>query len=299
MSVDVITLRAGALTSRWVPSVGMVGVSLFGGGREHLGQLGGLEAYRGRGSTFGIPLLHPWANRLGGFAYRAAGVDVTLAAGAGGVRTEEHGLPIHGLLAAHPGWSVREAGATTLSAELDFGADAQRLAAFPFPHRLAMDVTLAPEGLTVATTLTPTSAQPVPVAFGFHPYLTLPGVARADWRLRLPAMTRLGLDDRGLPSGERTAVAARDAPLGAEALDDHFTDLGGEPAFTLSGGGRALTVRLLEGFTHLQVFAPAAEDVVALEPMTAPTDALRSGDGLRCVTEPLRAVFAIALDLDA
>jgi len=299
MSVDVVTLRAGALISRWVPSVGMVGVSLFGGGREHVGQLGGLEAYRGRGSTFGIPLLHPWANRLGGFAYRAAGVDVTLAAGAGGVRTEEHGLPIHGLLAAHPGWAVREVGATTLSAELDFGADAERLAAFPFPHRLAMDVTLAPGGLTVATTLTPTSAQPVPVAFGFHPYLTLPGVPRADWRLRLPAGTRLGLDDRGLPSGERTPVAARDAPLGADALDDHFTDLDPDPAFTLSGGGRALTVRFLEGYTHLQVFAPTAKDVVALEPMTAPTDALRSGDGLRCVTEPFRAVFAIDLELDA
>ena len=76
MALDVVTLQADGLTSRWVPAVGMVGVSLFGAGRELLGQLGGLDAYATRGSSFGIPLLHPWANRLGGFTYSAAGRDV-------------------------------------------------------------------------------------------------------------------------------------------------------------------------------------------------------------------------------
>ena len=73
MSSDVVTLKAGAWTSRWVPSVGMVGVSLFGHGRELLGQLGGLDAYVARGSSFGIPLLHPWANRLSGWSYAVDG----------------------------------------------------------------------------------------------------------------------------------------------------------------------------------------------------------------------------------
>jgi aldose 1-epimerase len=133
------------------------------------------------------------------------------------------------------------------------------------------------------------------VAFGFHPYFAIPGVPREQWVLRLPALTRLALDRRGIPTGERAAAPPRDAPLGDAALDDHFTDLGADPAFTLSGGDRAITVRFLEGYTHLQLFAPASEPVVAIEPMTAPVDALRSGDGLRCVSEPFRAVFAIDL----
>jgi aldose 1-epimerase len=299
MALDVVTLRAGALTSRWVPAMGMVGVSLFDQGHELLGQKGGLEAYVARGSTFGIPLLHPWANRLGGFAYSAAGVDVVLDAASPRVRTEEHGLPIHGLLAAHPGWRVLEAGAETLSAELAFDEDPALLAAFPFPHRLRLDVALAPSGLTVTTTLTPTGDQPVPVAFGFHPYFTLPGTPREHYALRLPAMTRLELDERGIPSGERTPVDAVERPLGDRAYDDLFTDLGAAPAFGLSGGRHAITVRFLEGYTHLQLFAPPGLPLMAIEPMTAPTDALRSGDGLRAVTEPFRAAFAIEVEAAA
>jgi aldose 1-epimerase len=294
MTLEVVTLQAGALTSRWVPSLGMIGVSLFHGRRELLGQRGGLETYAARGSTFGIPLLHPWANRLGGFAYSALGIDVALDAADPHVHTEEHGLPIHGLLAAHPGWVVREAGAAALGADLDFtGADL--LAAFPFPHRLSLDVALDDARLTVTTTLTPTTEQPVPITFGFHPYLTAPGAAREDLVLRTPAMTRLELDARGIPTGERSVQDARDAPLGDATYDDHFTDLGAEPAFTLTGGGRAITMRFLEGYTHLQLFAPAGQPFVAIEPMTAPTDALRSGDGLRAATadEPFRAAFAI------
>jgi aldose 1-epimerase len=295
MASDVVTLRAGTWTSRWVPSVGMVGVSLFGAGRELLGQLGGLDAYAARGATFGIPLLHPWANRLGGFAYAAAGREVALGAETRGLRTEEHGLPIHGLLSAYPRWQVREVGAQTLVAELAFDADDDLLGAFPFPHRLTLAVRQSASSLTVTTTLTPTSDQPVPVAFGFHPYLTLPGVARADLVLRAPAMTRILLDERGIPTGEREAVGERHRAIGATNLDDHFTDLGPDPRFTLAGGGHALTMRFVEGFTHLQLFTPPGRPVVAIEPMTAPTDALRSGDGLRVVSEPFRATFMVDL----
>ena len=292
MAADVVTLRAGGLQARFVPSVGMVGASLFAGGHELLGQLGGLDAYASRGSSFGIPLLHPWANRLGGFTYSAAGEDVVIDAAAPGVRTEQHGLPIHGLLAAHPGWAVRDAGERTLSAELAYDTPAL-LTAFPFPHVLRMDVRLDPEQLTIATTLTPTTDRPVPVSFGFHPYLALPGVAREDVVLRHGPMTHLALDERGLPTGAREAVDARDAPLGDAVLDDLYTDLGDRPEVVMASGDRELAVRLLEGYTHLQLFTPPAQPSLAIEPMTAATDALRSGDGLRLATAPFTATFAI------
>ena len=57
---------------------GMVGFSLTHRGEELLGQRGGLPAYRERGATFGIPLLHPWANRLAGMAYSFNGRTVEL-----------------------------------------------------------------------------------------------------------------------------------------------------------------------------------------------------------------------------
>jgi aldose 1-epimerase len=295
MLADVVTLVAGPLEARWVPDVGMVGASLRHRGRELLGQRGGLDGYRARGSTFGIPLLHPWANRLGGFAYRVGASAVALDSATPGLRTEEHGLPIHGLLAASPDWRVVAQDACGLSAELDFD-DPVRLEAFPFAHRMRLDIDLAPRRLAVTATLTPAPGVAVPVAFGFHPYFTLPGVAREDLVLGHAAMTRLALDDRGLPTGERVPIDARDAPLGGATYDDLYTDLGPEPAVTLAGGGRRLTVRLLEGFTHLQLFAPPASATVAVEPMTAPTDALRTGDGLRVVDAPFTAAFAVEVD---
>lgn len=295
MSSDVVTLKAGAWTSRWVPSVGMVGVSLFGHGRELLGQLGGLDAYVARGSTFGIPLLHPWANRLSGWSYSVAGTTIALEAGMPGLRVDGNGLPIHGLMAAYDGWQVLEDDGRRLVAETAWDADGERFAGFPFAHRLALEVDQAPDRIVVTTTLTPTGDAGVPISFGFHPYFTLPGVPRERLVLRTPAMTRLHLDERGIPNGERERVGPRHAALGDAPLDAHFTDLGTHPCFTIAGGGHELSVELLEGYTHLQLFSPPARPVVAIEPMTAPIDALRSGDGLRIATEPFRAAFAIDL----
>jgi aldose 1-epimerase len=295
MSSDVVTLKAGAWTSRWVPSVGMVGVSLFGHGRELLGQLGGLDAYVARGSSFGIPLLHPWANRLSGWSYAVDGTSVALEAGAPGLRTDGNGLPIHGLMAAYPGWEVRQDDGRRLVAETAWQEDGERFSGFPFAHRLALEVEQAPDRVVVTTTLTPTGGHGVPVAFGFHPYFTLPGVPRERLVLRTPAMARLRLDERSIPTGERERVGPRHAALGDAPLDAHFTDFGTHACFTIAGGGHELSVELLEGFTHLQLFSPPQRSIVAIEPMTAPIDALRSGDGLRIATEPFRARFAIDL----
>lgn len=294
MGLDVVTLRAGPLEARFVPGLGMVGASLRHEGRELLGQRQGLEAYEARGSTFGIPLLHPWANRLGGFTYRAGGAEVVLRAGQPGLRTEEHGLPIHGVLAAARGWRVVEREERLLSAELDY-ATPDLLAVFPFEHRLRIDAALAPEALTVTTTLIATGERPVPVAFGWHPYLQLPGVDRRDVVVRAAPMTHLLLDGLGLPTGAAVPLPAGDIPLGDTALDDLFGDLPEPAVITLAGGGREVAVRFVEGYTHLQLFAPAGSAFIAVEPMTAPTDALRTGDGLRVVAPgaDFRATFMI------
>ena len=77
------------------------------------------------------------------------------------------------------------------------------MAAFPFDHTVRIDVTLDDSTLRVATTVA-ASATGVPIAFGFHPYFALPGVARADWRVEIPVTEQLELDDQMLPTGNRT-----------------------------------------------------------------------------------------------
>jgi aldose 1-epimerase len=104
-------------------------------GHVHLALPGGLDALR-KGSTLGLPLLAPWANRLAASRYEAAGVDV----------------------------------------------DAP---AFPFAHRIEVTVIAREDELTMDTRLFATGSRQVPIAFGWHPYLQLPGSSRSDWQLRL------------------------------------------------------------------------------------------------------------------
>ena len=63
----------------------MIGVSLTDSDVQLLGQRRGLDAYVADGKTMGIPILYPWANRLGANTYTAEGTTVTLTSGQHGV----------------------------------------------------------------------------------------------------------------------------------------------------------------------------------------------------------------------
>jgi aldose 1-epimerase len=276
----VLSSPAG-LEASFVPSVGMIGNSLRHHGEELLWQREGVVACATRGANLGIPLLHPWANRLSGFRYRAADRDVVLDPSSPRLRLDPHGLPIHGLLTASPYWEVVEVGAgdgpARLSARLDFAAHMDLLASFPFPHVVLMEVTLRDATLTVRTVVEPSGDVPVPVSFGYHPYLTLPGIAREDWIVAMPVRRRAGLDERGIPDGSEQWVHFEPASLGARTFDDLFDVLQPPLRFTLAGAGRAIAADFVYGYPMAQVYAPPGSDFICFEPMTAPTNALVEG----------------------
>ena len=270
--LDPVTLRdpVANVSATFAPAAGMVCCSLAHEGEELLAQNDGLEAYARTGATMGIPLLHPWANRLDGWSYEALGRTVDLRAAAAIVPVEEHGLPIHGTLPR--AWRV-VASEWQLAAELGAGSSA----AFPFPHKLRLEAELRAATLRIRTTVVQTGRQPVPVAFGFHPYLVLPGVPRASWRVELPVRCRLVTDERLIPAGPPERVEPYSGLLGDRAYDDGFDHLEQPAVFALEGGGRRIEVAFEQGFEVAQVYAPADRDVVCFEPMTAPANALTTG----------------------
>jgi aldose 1-epimerase len=294
--VHIVTLRdpSAPVTAQFVPDAGMIGISLTDSGVELLGRRRGLGAYITDAKTMGIPILYPWANRLGDRTYTAEGATVTVTPGENRVRPDPNGLPIHGVLAGYPGWRVAAESASELAAELDFGADPELLASFPFPHLLAVTVSLSERTLTVRTTVTATGDRAVPLCFGFHPYLQLPDVSRADWIIETPPLRHLLLNDLGLPTGEVAEQPADSKPLGDKAFDDGYDQVAGDAVFAVCGGGRRIEVHFEQGYPAAQIFAPTSEEVVCFEPMAAPTDALRRG-GYRVARpgEPGSAVFSI------
>jgi aldose 1-epimerase len=212
----------------------------------------------------GSPLLYPWANRLSAerFTLRGRTVDASSA------RRDENGVLLHGLPAARRGWEVEHADAASVRARRvwDDGA-------FPFPHDVVVEHRLTPEGLVTATEVTGDT----PVAFGWHPFLRLPGVERSRWRVTLGSRRRIVLDDRLLPTGESVPWAPPPFELADRHFDEALAEV--EGVFVLEGGGRRVEVEFLEGAPHAQFFAPRSEPVACFEPMAAPVDALASGDG--------------------
>ena len=296
---EALTLSSedGEIEAAFVPEAGMVGCSLLHRGEELLGQRGGLARYVAERSTMGIPLLHPWANRVAKRHFRVAGREVDLWAHPGLYTLGPKGLPIHGLLAAAAGWSVDRHEDTPdgprLVASFDFAARDDLMAVFPFPHQLQVEAGISGQTLTIATTVRASGDAPVPIAFGYHPYLRLPGVERSAWEVEIPVRERVVLDAEELPTGELEQADVASGPLGSRTFDDEF-ETPPEP-FALVGGGRRIEVSFERGYPFAQVYAPDDDDVIAFEPMTAPTNTLVSGQDLNLLPpgENYEASFSI------
>jgi galactose mutarotase-like enzyme len=110
-------------------------------------------------------------------------------------------------------------------------------------------------------------------------------------------MQRLQLDPRGIPTGTQESCGPFDSFLDDTSFDDGFALIGSHSSFSLSGAGRNITVTFLENFPYAQIFAPKDKDFIALEPMTAPTSALTSGQGLQVLAPggQFRASFRITV----
>ena len=237
-------------------------------GSELLADPAALPAhYRVHGRRAGVTLMHPWANRLGADVFAVAGRELA-APEDETVSRDGSGLAIHGLTA--PGaWCPEGSG--------DHGTVVRVVpatSAFPFAHTVSVELRVGVRCVAVVTRIEAAQTL-VPVSFGWHPYF-VPAGSRADWELGLPRRELLALDDRGLPTGQQESRPAERGALGARRFDDGYT---GVAHTTWSIGD--IDLELGDGYDCAQVFAPSDCDVVGLEPMTAPTDALRSGDGLR------------------
>jgi aldose 1-epimerase len=316
-----------ALEAAFVPRVGMLCCSLRHRGQELLAQNAGVAAYAQDGKTMGIPLLYPWANRLAGFDYTVAGRHVRVPHDPSLVRLDARGLPIHGVVGGRLAWELAGAGegesgggdpragdAGALVATLSWSdAQPELFEVFPFRHELRYEARLGDGRLEIEVGVHACGEDAVPLAFGFHPYLVPSGRAvpsaaapvvggapeagagRERWLVELPAMRALELGASQIPAGPGRELAAERFELGARVLDDGFDSVAEPASFSVEGGGRRIEVTFARGYPCAQVFAPAGGQFICFEPMTAPANALRSGDGLRLLAPGERFVARFAL----
>ncbi len=230
-------------------------------------------------------VLAPWPNRLEDGRYSFDGHE-----GRAPFDEPERGNAIHGLVRWLP-WTV----ADRTGARLAMACTLHPCPAYPWYLGLEVAYELVERGLTVTTRATNLSGSAAPFGLGFHPYLTV-GTDVIDMaRLRVPARRRLVTDERGLPVGDETVEGTafdflEPRPIGSMVLDTAYTDLVRDDDGTMrvslddAEGRRSLTVWADGTFTHLMVYSGDTltpvwrrRQGIAIEPMTCPPNAFRSG----------------------
>ncbi len=256
--------------------------SYSAGGRELLdGYAAGQPPTSGRGQV-----LIPWPNRLEDGAYEFDGRSHQLP-----LTEPERGNAIHGLVRDAP-WtvSVQEPHRVVLEHALE------PQPGYPFSLALAVEYALSEGGLGVQTTATNVGEDACPFGAGQHPYVTVGTPTVDSVILSAPGRTVLRVDERGLPVGRESVEGTdydfrRPRPIGATTLDHAFTDLrrgeyGRARVELRDPRSRAgLTFWVDEGYPYLQLFTgDPLPDVrrrsLAVEPMTCPPNAFRTGEDL-------------------
>ena len=229
-------------------------------------------------------VLLPWPNRLhGGYAWAGREHAVPLDKPA-------EGNAMHGLVRWRS-WLPVDATSSALTMTLRLLPQP----AYPFSLDLAVRYELGDGGLTVTTSATNVGPDAAPYGQGAHPYLTVGTPTVDDVVLRVPADTWLETDQDQIPTGRKPVAGSTydfrsPRPVGRTELDTAFTDLhrgaDGSAEVELTAGDRRLVLWMDRGYPYVQVFTgdtlPAARRRrgLAVEPMTCPPDAFRSGEAL-------------------
>jgi aldose 1-epimerase len=236
-------------------------------------------SHGGRGQV-----LAPWPNRLGDGRYSFEGVEAQAPLDEPSRRNA-----IHGLVRWMP-WRMtgRAQNQVALSCELHPSP------AYPYSLRVAVEYRLGRDGLTVTTDADNFGPTDLPFGLGFHPYLTLGTPTVDDVRLTVPAEQRLVTDDRGLPTGRQAVVGTefdfqQGRLIGPTRLDTGYTGLSRDPdgrarvELDHPEGAGGTTLWADERFGYIMIYtgdtldAASRRTAVAVEPMTCPPDAFRSG----------------------
>jgi aldose 1-epimerase len=251
--------------------------------------VGGIDVLDGfeedeRSSAGRGQVLAPWPNRLDAGRYRFGERDAQAA-----LDEPERNNAIHGLVRWLP---FRTTSRIDAAVELSFVLHPQP--GYPWSLDLRIGYQLVDGGLEVSFRARNRSDAPAPFGIGFHPYLTT-GMPIDGTQLRIPAERRLLTDDRGLPTGsEPVAGTAFDfttpKAVGTMRLDTCYTDLMRDPdgsarvEIVAPEGDRRVTLWADGSFRYVMVYTgdtvePASRrrGSVAVEPMSCPPNALRTG----------------------
>lgn len=221
-------------------------------------------------------LLTPWVNRVRNGNYSFKGKNYQLP-----INEPALGNAIHGLLARVPFTLVQKTESSVTLEHAYQGAEPN----YPFPFTFRYTYTLAEEGgLEITFMAQNMGSTSMPFACGWHPYFSFPNTKAADLSIKFHPTSRFLSDSQMIPLKEENLQGKSEFVFSQEKVDHVFRLEPREKHVTefidhKHQRSLFLTQSSVQ-FPFLVVFQPEGYHSVAIEPMTANTDAFNTGDGL-------------------
>jgi aldose 1-epimerase len=232
-------------------------------------------------------VLVPWPNRVRQGRWTLNGSEQRL-----DITEPSTGNATHGLL-RNTGYRVTDRAdhAVTLAATV-FPQHG-----YPFLLETSVRYELTEDGIQVTHGIVNAGDGAAPAAIGAHPYFRVGDTASENLTVTVSGRTYYPLDEAFIPTGRapvegtdvdlRNGKPVRDAPLNSAFTDLDLVD-GAHRSRLTSPTGAATELWGDEDFAYVQVFTQPSfpgltgtEFAVAMEPMTAPANALATGESLR------------------
>ena len=221
-------------------------------------------------------LLTPWVNRVRNGNYSFKGKNYQLP-----INEPALGNAIHGLLARAPFTLIQQSDSSVTLEHAYKGEEPN----YPFPFTFRFCYTLTDEGaLEITFEAQNTGTNPMPFACGWHPYFSFPNTTAADLTIKFHPISRFLSDSQMIPLKEENLQGQTEFIFSQEKVDHVFRLEPLEKHLTEFIDHKHNRSLILEQssvqFPFLVVFQPEGYNSVAIEPMTANTDAFNTGDGL-------------------
>lgn len=232
-------------------------------------------------------VLAPWPNRISDGRYSYGGREYQLP-----INEPERDTALHGLV-ADVTWRPVSSSPSQVRLEYELSPTP----GYPFSLRLTMDYRLTADGLGMRLAAENVGDVVAPYGCSIHPYLVGGAGLVDDWRLELPAARYLEVDpQRLLPIGEhpvdgtpfdfRTARRIADLRVDYAFRDIAWSPQGGARAVVTDADGAGVRIDWDQSCPWVQLHTadrpePALHRTgLAVEPMTCPPDAFRTGRDL-------------------
>lgn len=221
-------------------------------------------------------LLTPWVNRVRNGNYSFKGKNYQLP-----INEPALGNAIHGLLARKSFTLVKQS-SSSVTLKYEYKGEEPN---YPFPFQFQYTYTLTDSGaLEVTFEAKNTGSGSLPFACGWHPYFSFPDTTVDDLEINFKPISRFLSDSQMIPLKEENLNGKQQFKFSTDKIDHVFRlepmEIHRTEFIDTKHQKRLILEQSSILFPFLVVFQPEGFSSVAIEPMTANTDAFNTGDGL-------------------